>query len=503
MDVRLLPLIVSALAVLSYYGFRAIISLWWKPRLIERQLRQQGIRGNSYQLIYGDMKDEMKVIQEAWSSPMEISHRITPRVVPFAHQMVQKYGKICFMWVGSTARLIIWDPELMKVVFNDKLDQFQKPPVNPQIKILAEGLSSLEGEIWAKRRRTISPAFHLEKIKGMVPAFLASCVDLVKRWEALVSEEGSCELDVWPEFQNLTGDIISRAAFGSSFEEGKTIFQLQKEQAALVIEAARAPYIPGFRYLPTAKNKKRVHVDNEIKSMLRYLIKKKRIAMETQESASDDLLALMLESDDLSEAEVIEECKLFYFAGQETTSSWLTWTFVLLAMHPTWQQKAREEVLKKCGKNTPDFDSLGSLKTVSMILQEVLRLYPSVVSLYRQTQKLTKLGDFSLPAEVDILLPTILIHHDPQIWGEDAGEFNPERFSQGISKASIGNAYFPFGWGPRMCLGQSFAMIEARLAVAIILQHFSFELSPSYAHAPYTVITLQPQLGAHLIIHQL
>ncbi|GLT81143.1 hypothetical protein SLA2020_525460 [Shorea laevis] len=513
-------LAISPLLFLLLYGIaRVSYSIWWRPKWLKRSLRRQGIRGTAYKLVVGDMKEFVKQITEAWSMPMPLNHQIVPRVDPFTLNNVQKYGKISMCWIGKSPRLVIKDPELVKEVLSNKLGNFQKPPLNPLILILSRGLASLEGEKWANRGRLINPAFHLEKLKGMIPVFATSCCQMIKQWQNMAGLQESFEIDVWPELQKLTADVISRAAFGSSYEEGKQIFELQKELIKLTIEAMQSVYIPGFRFVPTKKNQRRKTLNKEITGMLRNVIQRKEHAMETGQSKDDDLLGMLLQyshqNDSVEHAngkenrgmtieDVIEECKQFYIAGQETTSSLLTWTIIALAMHPDWQEKAREEVLQVCQKKEPDFEAISRLKIVNMVLYEVLRLYPPVIAQYQHCYKKTRIGEICIPAGVDIILPTLLIHHDPELWGDDAKEFKPERFSEGVFKASKDQpAFFPFSWGPRTCIGQNLAMLEAKVALDMILQHFSFELSPSYSHAPYTVMTLQPQHGAQIKLYQI
>ncbi|KAK9085348.1 hypothetical protein Sjap_025759 [Stephania japonica] len=437
--------VVICAALVCFWVCKVLIWVWWKPRKLEKLLREQGFNGTSHMYMFGDLKQLVSTTKKARSKPIELSHSIVPRVFPFIHETIQRQGPMSYIWFGVTPRVNILDPDLIKDILSNKFGHFSKLKVNPLVRLLIGGLANYDGEKWAKHRRIISPAFHLEKLKLMVPAFHASCTDLVEKWEKLVSN-GSSEVDVWPDLQKLSADAISRTAFGSSYEKGRRVFQLLTEQTKLIFEVLPFVFIPGFRFLPTKKNRRIKEIDREF-------------------------------------ACVDDGC---------------------VEYAPGMAAQAREEVLRVFGSDNPNLDALNHLKIVTMIFYEVLRLYPPVPLLVRYCYKEMKLGSLTLPPGVEISMPTILVHHDRTIWGEDAEEFNPMRFSEGISKATNNQvSFFPFGWGPRICLGQAFSLIEAKMAMAMILQRFSFDLSPTYAHAPYTVLTLQPQYGAQIILKKL
>ncbi|KAL9432988.1 hypothetical protein AB3S75_027904 [Citrus x aurantiifolia] len=486
--------------------------VWLKPKKLEKFLRDQGFSGNSYKVFHGDMKELAQTTKEAKSRPISLSDDIARRILPFHHHIITNFGKNSFIWMGPRPNIHITDPKMIREIFL-KHDIFKKLR-SPLAKLLATGMVGYDGEQWFKVRKIATPAFHHDKLKNMLPTIHKSCNDMLRKWEMSFSKDESCELDVWPHIQTLTADVISRTAFGSNFEEGRKIFEVLSEQINLVIQASLFAYIPGWRFVPNKLNRKLNSNHNEMGELVKGIVNKRKEALKVgKASNNDDLLGILMESNHkeiqeketgMSIEEVIEECKLFYLAGQETTASLLVWTMVLLCIHPEWQERAREEVCQVFGNREPKFEELNQLKVVSQILYEVLRLYSPAPLLTRANVKEIKLGEIVIPPGVLLSLPIMLVHHDHEYWGDDAKKFNPDRFSEGVSKASKNQiSFFSFGWGPRICLGQNFALLESKLALATILQKFTFQLSPTYIHAPTRGVTVYPQHGANIILHKI
>ncbi|KAI5083706.1 hypothetical protein GOP47_0003449 [Adiantum capillus-veneris] len=482
------------------------------PLHIQKCLRAQGISGPAYCSLFGNLREFSALTAAARASPLpHITHDIVSRVLPHYSLWSEQYGKPFVFWLGWKSRLTVDDPEVCKEVLSNKPTHYPKPNIPIQLQdLLAKGLITLEGEKWVQHRKIVSPAFFPEKLKGMVPTIANLAGVMLEKWK-LEFENSPCkEINAHEEFQALTADIIAHIAFGSSYAEGKEVFLLQYKQQALISKLAFSFYFPGSRFLPTAMNRYRWTLRRRIKSILEGIIKKRSSL--PSEAYGSDLLGLMLSSLKqevqgsrknltMSLEEIIDECKTFYFAGHETTSSLLTWTVMLLANNSEWQERAREEVLSLFGSRHPDADSLNHLKIIGMILHESLRLYPPAVNLFRQATQDQKLGRISIPKGTGLLIPILPLHVDPELWGADALEFNPLRFANGVLQAcKQPSAYMPFGSGPRICVGQNFSMMEAKTVLCMILQKFRFRLSPGYRHAPMIVLALQPQHGMQILL---
>ncbi|CAL9767428.1 unnamed protein product [Musa acuminata subsp. burmannicoides] len=511
-----------------FVALKVLDFLWWRPKRLEEHFARQGIRGPPYRFFVGCVKEMVGLMLDASSKPMmpQTSHNILPRVLSFYHHWKKIYGSTFLLWFGPTPRLTVADPDLIREIFLSRSDVFERYESHPLVRQLeGEGLVSLRGEKWAHHRKVLTPTFHMGNLKLLIPFIGKTVLDMV---EKLPTSGDEVEIDVSEWFQTVTEDAITRTAFGRSYDDGKAVFQLQAQQMVFAAEAFRKVFIPGYRFLPTKKNTNSWKLEKEIKRSLIRLIgrRKERLGEEGKPDGSvKDLLGLMIDASaskqgavqaaspkpvssppsTITVRDIVEECKTFFFAGKQTTSNLLTWTTVLLAMHPEWQERARAEVLRVCGaRDLPTREHLAKLKTLGMILNETLRLYPPAVATIRRAKAEVELGGYHIPRGTELLIPIMAVHHDARLWGPDVTQFNPARFADGASRAARHpTAFIPFGLGPRMCIGQNLALLEAKLTVAVLLQRFAFRLSPSYVHAPTVLMLLYPQYGAPILFRPL
>ncbi|XP_038703495.1 cytochrome P450 734A1-like [Tripterygium wilfordii] len=489
--------------ILLIFLLKLLHTILWIPFKVQNHFLKQGIGGPGYRPIFGNTREASRLFEEALSKPIPLDrHDIVPRACPNYQRWSGMYGKTFLYWQGLVPMLTIADPVLVKEVFMNTGGSFEKRKSDPLAKqLMGDGLTELQGEKWAIHRRITSLALNMEQVKGWVPTMVASTMNMLDSWDARRGERIKFELEVHKELHNLSADIISRTIFGSSMEEGKNIFMLQERQMHLTLLALQGFYVPGFRFLPTKNNRERWRLEKEVRESIRELIEKNK----KEGDKSRNLLDLLTSSyknqggmeEKLEMDEIIDECKTFYFAGKETSANTMTWALILLAMHQEWQTKAREEVIRVCGdKLPPSAMNLNELNLISMVISETLRLYTPTTMIGRKTNKNLKLGDIDVPVGMTIVLTIIASHLDKEIWGEDAEQFNPMRFSEPRKHLS---SLFPWGLGPRICAGQNLALVEMKIVLAIILRRYCFVLSPTYVHAPLQSLTLQPQHGAQLV----
>ncbi|KAL7163721.1 hypothetical protein ACSBR2_039776 [Camellia fascicularis] len=251
-------------------------------------------------------------------------------------------------------------------------------------------------------------------------------------------------------------------------------------------------------------------LEQRIQDSILEIIKKRENA--ELDNYGTDLLGLLVKASNEADENkritvetVVDECKAFYIAGHETTTTLLAWSVLLLAIHTDWQEEARKEVLELFDQQYPNAEGIPKMKKMNMIINESLRLYPPIINITRKVQRKVKLGQLILPANINVIILTLALHLDPQIWGDDVYLFKPERFSEGIAKATNNNpgVYLPFGFGQRSCVGMNFAINETKIALSMILQRYAFTLSPTYTHSPIQVLTVRPQHGIQVKLHAL
>ncbi|KAM7275433.1 hypothetical protein ACFE04_017299 [Oxalis oulophora] len=512
--VVLLSVILGGILVLLFYIY---YDLWLRPERLRLKLHNQGIKGPTPSFFLGNIP-QIKAIKHQHQQEQEqeqeqeqhqhssISHHWLPNLLPHLLKWQHQYGPVFVYSHGTIQYLCVTDLQMVKEMNLYKSLSFGKPDYLSKDRgpLLGQGIVSSSGHTWEYQRKIIAPELYMDKVKGMLNLMVDSTNAMIKSWEARIHGKlGVVDIKVDDDLTSLSADIISKACFGSNYARGEEIFSkirsLQKFMAMTSIG------IPGLRHFPSKINREIWRLEKEIHSAILEVVKQR-----TKSGHEKDLLQMILKganncndfaSGFSQDKFIVDNCKTIYFAGHETTAITVSWCLLLLATNPDWQTRVRAEVADICKGSFPDVDMLRSMKLLTMVIQETLRLYPPGVFVVRAALEDLEFKGIEIPKGMGIQIPIGLIQTSISIWGPDAHEFNPERFSRGVlgaSKTAIAQAYMPFGVGPHICAGQQFAMVELKVILSLILLKFSFSLSPSYCHSPAFRLVIAPGDGVTL-----
>ncbi|XP_010278928.1 PREDICTED: cytochrome P450 714C2-like [Nelumbo nucifera] len=491
--------------------------LWVKPERLRSELGKQGIRGPPRTLVLGNILD-MKRAQSAVAKSLReedasnMTHNLSSRLFPFFEQWRSQYGHIFMFAVGNAQLLHVTQPDIVKEISVCTSLNFGKPSYQHKDRgpLLGQGILTSNGIAWAHQRKIIAPQLYMDKVKGMIDLITESTISLMNLWKSKIENGGGVgEIKIDEDLRSFSGDVISRACFGSSYSKARDIFLKLRLLQDAMSKKSLTTGIPGMRYVPTKSNREIWRLEKEIRRLILKVVKER----EASKQPEKDLLQTILEgakegdlSPEATDRFIVDNCKNIYLAGYETTAVSSLWTLMLLASHPEWQARVRQEVLQVCGsgKLLPDADMLRRMKLLTMVIHESLRLYPPVAIISREALKDMKFGDIHVPESVNVWTSVTWLHLDPEYWGPDSYKFNPDRFANGIAGAcKLPYLYMPFGVGPRICLGQNLAMQELKILLSLILTNFSFSLSPNYRHSPALRLVIEPEHGIDLLITRL
>ena len=403
-------------------------------------------------------------------------------VIGNTHQLVSQQGGLFEAAAehGDVVRLqllgmgdlyLVSSPALVEELLVDPDNQFQKATQSKEDlqSLIGEGLILSDGELWERQRERIEPAFYMDRIKGYTETMTAEIERAAADW----ADEPT--VDIEAEMKALTLRILVTSMFGSeiNYEDRgirETVTQLQEPGEPAKQPIARM--VPQWVPIPMWRRYKQ-GID-EMESVIETFIEARRGEVDEH----DDLLSMLLagtdeEGEEMSEKLVRDELMTFLFAGHETTATALTFSWFLLAQHPDVERRLTEELDTVLDGRQPTFEDLPQLEYTEKVLKEAMRIYPPVPTVPREPTEATTLGGYRIPAGSTVGASQWVIHRDERFW-DDPQAFCPKRFDSESDRPDF--AYFPFGGGPRRCIGQQFAMVEAKLILARLAQQYTVEL---------------------------
>jgi cytochrome P450 len=414
----------------------------------------------------------------------------------FLLELNRQYGDIVRMRFASWPTYVVYHPDDIKYIlqtnhknYNNK-DFFVYKMLRP---LFGMGLITNDGQSWLHQRRLIQPAFHRKRVTALGAQMTDLTVTMLKRWQHF--EECNQPLDIAAEMYTLTLCIAGKTLFNIDFSDGASDF----EKAFLRLNRLWAEYFyapfPPIG-VPIPRNRRLQAAIQILNGIVDDIINERR----QQQIDKGDLLSMLLMARDeesgqgMSAQQVHDEVVTMLNAGHETVATALTWTLYLLSQHPEVERRFHAELDAVLGGNLPTIEHLSRLSYTQMVFEEALRLYPSAWLIGRKAIAVDQIRGYRIPANSIIFLSPYCTHRHPAFW-ENPEVFDPERFTPERSTDRAPYAYFPFAGGPRQCIGNMYALMEAKLVLAAIGQRYRLRLVPNHPVEYEALLNIRPRHG--------
>lgn len=387
------------------------------------------------------------------------------------------------------------DPGCIEEILVKKAESFHKDRTSRLLaRVLGRGLLVNEGESWRRQRRLLQPAFHQRQLESYAARMVEAIARASDGWRA-----GEVR-NVHEDMMGVTMTIVAEALFGTDLsanarEMGRTISDLMEQFSRMLGLSARFQPPP---WVPTPANRRLRASRRKVDAVILGVIEARRRS--GQEAT--DLLSLLVSARDeegrgMSDAQVRDEAMTLFLAGHETTALALTYALYLLALDPERQARLTAEIAGVLGGRLPTLADLERLPYTEAVIFESMRIYPPAWGIGRQAMTDVEIGGWRYPRGAEFVISPWVVHRDPRVF-EDPELFRPERWANDLAHRLPRFAYFPFGGGPRVCIGNRFAMMEAKLVLATAIQRFRFEPIPETSVSLLPSATLRPRAGVRL-----
>lgn len=417
----------------------------------------------------------------------------------FLDRISNEYGDIVFFKLASRKMYLLNNPEHIKDVLVTHNRNFTKSRALRRTKIvLGEGLLTNEGNAHLRQRRIIQPVFHHKRIRLYGDIMAEHALKASEKWS-----DGSVT-DIHREMMKLTLAIVSKTIFDADVESESDRIGEALTNLVVLFPRFIIPYSEYLDKLPLPSNKRCFEALEQLDDIVYGLIRERREG----KGSKDDLLAMLLEAQDdeqggerMNDRQVRDEAMTLFLAGQESTANSLTWTWYLLSQNPAAEDKLLREIDEVLGGRLPALDDLGKLEYTQKVFKEALRLYPPAWAVARQAIEDYEVDGYTVPAGTDVFMSQWVIHRDSRFY-DDPLDFNPDRWTQEMEASLPKFAYFPFGGGPRRCIGEPFAWMEGVILIATIASRWKMRLVPRQKIVPQPLITIRPKNGVKMILER-